>query len=130
MEPVGANMCNEGVSGILRSLTFVQDKHPILMSILGVLFKEERMKRLATLCSLLLISQLAMATDVVSVVDANNQPIQNATILLGFEAGNPFPNNTLTTGAAGTASVPGDWKAALPVTVQAPGYITTTIPVA
>jgi hypothetical protein len=49
---------------------------------------------------------------------------------LGYDAGNPFPNNTLTTNAAGTAMAPADWKAALPVTVQAPGFITTTIPVA
>lgn len=71
-----------------------------------------------------------LSTDVLSVVDKNGQPIANATILLGYEQGNPFPGNVLTTDAAGNANIPADWKAALPVTVTAPGYISSTIPVA
>ncbi len=69
------------------------------------------------------------AADSLRVVDQNNQPVANATILLGFEPGNPFPGNVLKTAADGSAGVPGDWKAALPVTVQAAGFITTTLPV-
>ena len=89
-----------------------------------------RVTALCSLLSLLLVGSMSFATDVVTVVDQNNRPVSNATVLLGYEAGNPFPNNTLTTNGSGVASVPADWKAALPVTVQAPGFITTTIPVA
>lgn len=63
------------------------------------------------------------------VVNEDNLPIANATILLGWEPGNPFNGNVLNTTADGAANVPTDWKAALPVTVQAPGFITNTIPV-
>lgn len=63
------------------------------------------------------------------VVDKNDQPITNATILVGFGAGDPFAGNELTTDAAGVAEVPADWKAPLPITVRAPGYIAQTVPV-
>lgn len=68
--------------------------------------------------------------DTLTVVDEKNQPVPNAIILLGYETGNPFPGNTLTTDATGAVSIPADWKAALPLTVQAQGFITSTIPVA
>src|ERR1035437_1070943 len=89
------------------------------------------MKLAATLCGLLLfVGSVSFATDVVSVVDENQHPIANASVLLGYEAGNPFPGNSFNTDVNGVATVPADWKAALPVTVQASGFITTTIPVA
>ena len=69
------------------------------------------------------------AADSLRVIDKNHQPVANATILLGFEPGNPFPGNVLKTAADGSVGIPGDWKAALPVTVIAPGFITTTLPV-
>lgn len=69
------------------------------------------------------------AADSIKVIDENNQPVANATVLLGFEQDNPFPNNIVKTGADGVTGVPSDWKSALPVTVQATGFVTTTIPV-
>lgn len=71
-----------------------------------------------------------LANEFLLIIDENDQPVANANILLGFEAGNPFNGNVITTDAGGKASIPADWKAALPLTVQAPGYVTTTIPVA
>jgi hypothetical protein len=69
------------------------------------------------------------AADSIKVLNEDNQPVANAIILLGFEKSNPFPGNELKTGNDGLTGVPTDWKAALPVTVQAAGYVTTTIPV-
>lgn len=63
-----------------------------------------------------------------TIVDENQKPVANATIMLGYDKGNPFPNNTLTTDSSGVASLPAAWKDALPVTVQAPGYVAATIP--
>ena len=85
--------------------------------------------RVLSLC-MLVASGLCYADQQLTVVDEAGQPVANATILLGFEANNPFDGNVLTTSDAGTASIPADWKAALPVTVQAPGYIAETLPVA
>ncbi len=66
--------------------------------------------------------------DTVTVVDADGIPVAGATILLGYEVNDPFKGNELKTDVNGVALIPGDWKAALPVSVQAPGYISTTIP--
>jgi len=63
------------------------------------------------------------------VLDENNQPVANADIMMGYEKSNPFNGNVVKTAADGTATVPTDWKHALPVTIMAPGHITTTIPV-
>lgn len=69
-----------------------------------------------------------LANDFLQVVDESGQPVPNASVLLGFEAGNPFNGNVLKTDDTGKANVPADWKAALPLTVQAPGYVTSTVP--
>jgi len=82
------------------------------------------------LLSILCAGSIAFAGDVITVVDENQQPVANATILFGYDTGNPFPGNTMTTDGNGLASVPGAWKADLPVTVQASGFATATIPVA
>lgn len=89
------------------------------------------MNRAFALISAFALSAAAWTASAASlrVVDSNNQPVANATILLGYEAGNPFNGNVLKTLADGSAEIPTDWKAALPVTVQAPGYITSTVPV-
>lgn len=65
-----------------------------------------------------------------TIVDEQRQPVAGATILIGFEDGNPFPGNMLTTNATGQAAVPSDWKAALPLTVMATGFVTSTVPLA
>lgn len=71
-----------------------------------------------------------LSSDRLIVVDPTGQPVAGAQILLGFEAGNPFQGNVLTTDASGVANAPADWKDALPVTVQAAGFVTTTLPIA
>lgn len=70
------------------------------------------------------------AANAITIVNERQEPIAGATILIGSAVDQPFPGNLVTTGADGTASIPADWKSALPVTVQAPGYITTTVPLA
>lgn len=68
--------------------------------------------------------------DYLQVIDDAGKPIANASLLMGYEPGNPFNGNVIKTDANGRANVPADWKAALPLTVQAEGFVTTTIPVA
>ncbi len=68
--------------------------------------------------------------NMLDVVDHQGNPVSGATILIGYETGNPFSGNVITTNSSGQVGVPADWKAALPVTVQAPGYVITTLPVA
>lgn len=72
----------------------------------------------------------AYAADQITVVDESNKPVANATIMLGYEPGNPFKDNVFHTDSNGVAGAPDDWKAALPLTVQADGFITSTVPVA
>ncbi len=79
-------------------------------------------------CAAMLVAVPAFAESL-RVVNEAGQPVAGATIMLGYEAGNPFNGNILRTGADGSVGIPTDWKAALPVTVQAPGMITETIPV-
>jgi hypothetical protein len=69
-----------------------------------------------------------LGQETLTVVDKAGKAIPNATILLGYEVGDPFDGNQLTTDDKGVAMAPGEWKAALPLTVQAPGYVTTTLP--
>jgi hypothetical protein len=83
---------------------------------------------LTLICALTFAGTAANANDQINVVDENNQPVANAKVMLGFEPGNPFPGNVFTTNGSGIADIPADWKAALPITVQADGYIITTIP--
>jgi hypothetical protein len=71
-----------------------------------------------------------LANEFLLVVDDSGQPVANANILLGQAPGNPFNDNVLKTDTLGKASIPADWKTNLPVTVQAPGYVVTTIPMA
>lgn len=71
-----------------------------------------------------------MTTQSLTVIDEAGQPIQGANVLLGYDSGNPFPGNQLATDASGVVSVPADWKAALPLTVTASGYVSSTIPLA
>ena len=86
--------------------------------------------KLLSLLALMFAGSLAFATDVITVVDESQNPVANATVLFGYDSNNPFPGNTLTTDGNGLAQAPGAWKAALPVTVQAPGFVAATIPVA
>ncbi|MGE0529155.1 MAG: hypothetical protein AB7G93_20640 [Bdellovibrionales bacterium] len=62
------------------------------------------------------------------VVDEHQKPVPGAQILVGYDRDNPFAGNLLETDASGVAFIPAEWSSPLPVTVQAPGYITLTFP--
>jgi hypothetical protein len=64
----------------------------------------------------------------IQVVDEADMPIGNAQILIGEEPGKPFGGNVLTSDQNGLASIPGEWKAELPITISAKGYVTRTYP--
>jgi hypothetical protein len=68
--------------------------------------------------------------NMLDIVDQNGQPVAGATVMIGYEPGNPFAGNVITANGNGQIAIPSDWKAALPVTVQAAGFVTTTVPVA
>lgn len=73
---------------------------------------------------------LVPTASTLQVVDKAGNAISGAVVLVGYENGNPFSGNMVTTNSAGEVAIPNDWKAALPVTVSAPGYVTTTLPFA
>ena len=52
-------------------------------------------------------------------------PISGAEVMIGSAVNNPFAGNVLKTDANGYISIPMEWKAALPVTVTASGFIVT-----
>ncbi|HMN67970.1 MAG TPA: hypothetical protein PKC28_05470, partial [Bdellovibrionales bacterium] len=83
----------------------------------------------AVLVATMAFSALSYAQQQISVQDKMGQPIIGATIMFGFEPGNPFEGNVITTDGSGIAATPADWKAALPVTVQAAGFVSQTLPV-
>src|SRR5262245_39282421 len=71
--------------------------------------------------------QIAIKTaDRLTVVTEANQPIPGANVLIGKKIDDPFTGNNLTTDASGQVEIPVNFKAPLPVTIQAPGYITVT----
>ena len=57
------------------------------------------------------------------VVDENQQPVEAASILLGKTIDNPFKDNIIITDENGEASIPKAWLNALPITIEAPGFI-------
>jgi hypothetical protein len=76
-----------------------------------------------------LVQQLELVSaDHLTVVGEDGKPVSGANILIGMKANDPFPGNTLVTDAKGQASVPLTWKSDLPITVQADGFITLTLP--
>lgn len=92
---------------------------------------------MSRITSAFLVLSLAFAATVsyaeqqssLSILDEQQHPVAGAIVLVGSEDGVPFPGNKVITGADGVANVPVDWKAELPVTVLANGFITTTLPV-
>ncbi len=62
----------------------------------------------------------------VRIVDNNGSGISGATVLIGGALNDPFPGNQLTTDANGYATPPAAWKSALPLTVEATGFVRTT----
>ncbi len=62
----------------------------------------------------------------IAVVDPAGHAISSATVLFGRSAGAPFSANVLKTDTNGIANWPPAWKQALPVTVDAPGFVRAT----
>lgn len=62
---------------------------------------------------------------VMSIVDQNGVAVKGATIMVGKGSNDPFTNNILQA-AEGTFEIPSSWTAALPVTIEAKGFIRTT----
>lgn len=66
----------------------------------------------------------------IRIVDTHGNGIAGASVLIGGALGDPFAGNQLITDANGYATPPAAWKSALPLTVEANGFVRTTyIPV-
>lgn len=61
------------------------------------------------------------------VVNQNNQPIENADVLIGFKKDQPFKGNFSKTNAQGILIIPKDWTTEEHITVQAKGYLRQTL---
>ncbi len=66
------------------------------------------------------------ATNVITIRTVDDQPIKNAQILIGDALNSPFVGNFLMTDANGQVEIPADWNQALPITVNAPGFLRST----
>ncbi len=60
------------------------------------------------------------------VADSSGNPIAGASVMIGSAPNQPFANNVVTTDKSGAFTPMRDWKAALPVTISAPGFVRTT----
>lgn len=69
-----------------------------------------------------------LSADKVTILDESDQPIPQASILIGNQPGDPFPGNVVSTNESGQATVPLSWHSELPLTVQKEGFVTLTIP--
>ena len=67
-----------------------------------------------------------LEANVITIKTVDDQPIAGAQVLIGDAANSPFTGNFLTTNAAGQVDIPAGWNQALPITVQANGFIRTT----
>lgn len=59
----------------------------------------------------------------ITVVDPAGQPVSNARILIGPAANDPFVGNSVTTNAAGEATIPAQWRTPLALTIEKPGHV-------
>lgn len=82
--------------------------------------------RISCVLALVFAGGVALAAEMITVVDENQQPVSGAQVMIGYAQNNPFSGNVVTTNGNGTANVPAGWSAALPVTAQANGYIPVT----
>jgi hypothetical protein len=64
--------------------------------------------------------------NVITVKTLNGDAVANAQVLIGDTVNSPFAGNYLTTNASGQVEIPAGWTDALPVTVQATGYVRVT----
>jgi hypothetical protein len=61
-----------------------------------------------------------------TIVNENNTPVPNATVMIGNKPGDPFEGNVMTTDASGQIHMPPNFKSELPMTVTATDYIPQT----
>lgn len=71
-------------------------------------------------------TDLGLRNQTITVKNEEGSPVQ-AGILIGERQGSPFSGNWIQTSPAGTARIPGDWKNAQSVTIDAPGYVRLTL---
>lgn len=69
---------------------------------------------------------MAGSRAMIRVIDENDQPIINASILIGQSVDNPFSGNLLKTNKDGIATAPTDWTNSASVTVDASKYVRQT----
>ncbi|XGC79838.1 hypothetical protein ACES2L_10905 [Bdellovibrio bacteriovorus] len=62
----------------------------------------------------------------ITVLNADDQPVANAEILIGDALNAPFSGNFITTDANGNADVPAEWTSAEALTIDAKGYVRAT----
>lgn len=63
----------------------------------------------------------------VRVIDENDKPIVNASVLVGQELNNPFADNLIKTNKDGVAVIPAAWTSEAAVTVDAAKYVRQTL---
>lgn len=78
---------------------------------------------------LVLVSFNAWGEGRLIVVDEDGAIVPGVTLMLGYEPGQPIPDNVIRTELDGGVNLPETWKVALPLTLSAPGFVTITIPV-
>lgn len=77
---------------------------------------------------LALFSALTLSANAaeIRIVNELQQPIAGAEILIGQALNDPFPENLLKTDVNGALKIPAEWDRALPITIEANGYLRTT----
>lgn len=70
--------------------------------------------------------EIRVLNNTLRVLGPNGEPVQEARILIGYAPGDPFEGNQFTTDDKGYFTIPAQWKASLPVTIEADGYTKTT----
>jgi hypothetical protein len=68
----------------------------------------------------------AAAQPILTITGTDGAPVAGASVLVGSALHQPFQNNFAKTDSAGQLTIPAAWTSALPVTVDAPGYVRAT----
>ncbi|MNK12076.1 hypothetical protein D3C87_301330 [compost metagenome] len=69
---------------------------------------------------------MTQSAPAITITAIDDTPLVGAQILIGYEVDATFPGNFLTTDQNGQVQLPAEWTEALPVTVQAEGYVRAT----
>jgi len=68
----------------------------------------------------------AVRSHEILITDPSGQPVAGAQVMIGQRSAEPFAGNIVVTDRNGRAQTPSRWTAALPVTIEANGYVRTT----